>query len=71
MSEVTDKLIRNCFENLEKAEVIGNLLYEKFFGEKDTDVSFEILASFIKAAQENLLDIQKILNETNPPDNNY
>ena len=40
MSEVTDKLIGNCFENLEKAEVLGRLLYTKFFGEKDNGYFF-------------------------------
>ncbi len=65
MSEVTDKLIGNCFENLEKAEVLGRLLYAKFFGEKDTDISLEMLISFIKAGKDNLIKIQEILNRKN------
>ncbi len=65
MSEVTDKLIGNCFENLEKAEVLGRLLYAKFFGEKDTDISLEMLISFIKAGKDSLIKIQEILNRKN------
>lgn len=62
MSENINKLIRNCFDNLQKAEVLGNLLREKLMGKKDADVSLIMINSFIKEAIISILDIQETLN---------
>ncbi len=64
MIEEAGRLIGNCFENLEKVEVLGSLLYEKFLGEKDTDVSLSLVLSFVQEAKTALLDLQDVLKNT-------
>jgi len=64
MLEDAGRLIGDCFENLEKVEVLGSLLYEKFLGEKDTDISLRLVLSFVEEAKTALLDLQDILKNT-------
>lgn len=63
MTKDADKMISKCFENLEKAEVLGSLLYEKLMGEKETDVTLLMINSFVTEAKLTLLELQTALKE--------
>lgn len=53
--------ISNCYDNLEKIEILTILLQEKFLGDKTVDVIFDIISSNIRNATENILEIQNAL----------
>ncbi len=63
MTEDVQKLVSKCFETLEKAEVLSNVLYEKLMGEKETDIILLMINSFVGEAKITLLDIQNAIKE--------
>ncbi len=61
MTEDVNKLIRKCFESLEKAEVLGNLLYEKLMGDKETDIILLMINSLVAEAKQTIPELQAAL----------
>lgn len=51
-------LTTNCYKNLEKAEVLVNVLQEKYLHKQDTTIILNIISTNIKFVTETLLEIQ-------------
>ncbi len=51
-------LTKDCYKNIEKAEVLINILHEKYLTEKDTVVILEIISANIKNLTNLILEIQ-------------
>ncbi len=57
MNKLTN-LTNHCYENLEKMEILINVLQEKYSHKKDIVVISDMISENIKETTETILDIQ-------------
>lgn len=60
MNKIFD-ITKECYENIEKAEALINVLHEKHQADKDTVVISEIILTNIKNLTNLILEIQDIV----------
>jgi len=59
-NEIID-LTTDCYKNLEKAEVLVDVLHENYLHEKNATVILDIISANIKNAVKTLINIQNIV----------